>query len=69
VADCPQLQRMSNHYSDFTFAGEESAALLDEIIAVSEKLTPASLYQRWLKQFCEACRSAMTGDLSIFVFL
>jgi hypothetical protein len=38
VADCPELQRMSNHYSDFTFAGEGSAALLDEIIAVSEKL-------------------------------
>jgi hypothetical protein len=29
---------MSNHYSDFTFAGVGSAALLDEIIAVSEKL-------------------------------
>jgi len=60
---------MSNHYSDCTFAGEEIAVLLDEIIAAAEKLMPASPYQRWLKQFCDACRSAMTSELSKFVFL
>lgn len=67
VTDRPQLQRMTNYYSDCTFTGDDIQALLAEIDAVSKDLTATSPHQEWLKQFSDACHSAIASGDSLFV--
>lgn len=67
VASCPQLQRMSDHYSDCSFAGQQILALLAEIDTVSSKITATSPHGEWLKKFRNACNSAIGNGDSLFV--
>jgi len=66
VANCSQLQRMSDHYSDCTFAGQQIQALLAEIDTVSSKITATSPHQEWLKNLRNACHSAIANGDSLF---
>jgi len=57
---------MSDHYSDCTFSGDEIPKLLSEIIAVSNAMAATSPHQEWLKQFRNACHSAIANGESLF---
>lgn len=62
----PQLQRMSNYYSDCTFKGDEIPTLLEEVTTASNSLTPTSPHQVWLKQLADACQMAKASGNSLF---
>ena len=65
--DCPYLERMSDYFSDCTFAGADLQALLGEIDTVSKRIMATSPHQTWIKQLHDACQTAMANGDSIFV--
>ena len=66
--DCPHLQRLNDHFSDCSFAGDDLQALLREIDTVSKRIMATSPHQTWMKQLHDACQTAMANGDSIFMF-